>query len=51
MKFDFHYYVILKDGKVTKSFFEKDFDESLVESDHSFEKRYYEGCPRYTKRS
>ena len=51
MKFDFHYYVILKDGKVTKSFFEEDFNESLVESDHSFEKRYYAGCPAHLKRS
>ena len=51
MKFDFHYYVILKDGKVTKSFFEQDFDESLVESGHSFEKRYYAGCPAHLKRS
>lgn len=51
MKFDFHYYVILKEGKVIKSFFEKDFNESLVPNGHSFEKRFYAGCPRYLKRS
>ena len=51
MKFEFDYFCILNaDGKVIKSYEEKDFKESLVPSGCTFEKRHYAGCPAHNKR-
>jgi len=50
-KFGFDYYAVINaEGKHVKSYFEKEFDESMVPENHTFEKRYYAGCPKYQKR-
>ena len=49
MKFDFFYYQILdKDKNVIKSYFEEDFEESLVPEGCTYEMKYYEGCPAHS---
>ncbi len=51
MKFDFDYFVILnKDKKVIKSYTEKKFSKDLIPKGCSFEKRHYDGCPKFLKR-
>jgi hypothetical protein len=51
MKFDFDYYAVINaEGKHVKSYIEKEFDKSMVPENHTFEKRYYAGCPKHQKR-
>ena len=46
MKFDFYYYQFFKkDGSLTFTCFEEDFDESKIPEGGSYELRYYKGCP------
>jgi hypothetical protein len=52
MKFDFHYIAILNEsGKLVKSYHENEFEISLVPEKHTFEKRYYAGCPAFNKKA
>ena len=49
-KFDFDYYAVFdKDDKLIKTYFDDDFDISLVPEGGSYEKRYYGGCPAWKK--
>lgn len=51
VKFDFDYYVIYDESdKVLKSYLESEWDESLVPPNGRFEKKFYQGCPKFNKR-
>lgn len=46
MKFAFDYYEVKNaDGKIVKSYFVEDFDESLVPEGCTFSLKHYSGCP------
>lgn len=51
MKFDFDYYVVYDESdKMLKSYLESEWDSSLVPKNGRFEKKHYEGCPKFKKR-
>lgn len=48
MRHPFDYYVVVDpDGKDVKSYTEKEFSENKCPAGYSYEKRSYNGCPRY----
>ena len=48
MKFDFFYYQVFDANRnVIGSYFEEDFDESVVPEGCSYEIKFYEGCPAH----
>ena len=49
MKFDFFYYHIFNEkGDFYRSVFEEDFDKDSLPKGHTYEIKYYEGCPAHS---
>jgi hypothetical protein len=48
-RFPFHFYQILnEEGEVVQSLKEEDFDEEKVPPNHTFELKWYSGCPAFS---